>query len=164
MGDVRPYPSDPRYGVTRDGRVFRIERARFGRSVPFEMRLRSDRDGYLLVGGGADTRKVHRMVAETFIPNPQDYPEVRHKDGVRSRNTVDNLEWGTREDNVRDMVRHGTKPLGTRHGNAKLSDEEVRDARRRAADGETHASISAGASVDRSVLSRAIRGATWNHV
>ena len=43
--------------------------------------------------------KVHRLVAQTFIPNPDNLPEVNHIDGNKLNNHVDNLEWVTRQDN-----------------------------------------------------------------
>lgn len=45
---------------------------------------------------------VHRLVAQTFIPNPFNLPEVNHKDKNRANNTVENLEWSTRIDNLYD--------------------------------------------------------------
>lgn len=51
---------------------------------------------------------VHRMVAETFIPNPDNLPVVRHLDGDPTNNTVWNLAWGTYKDNWEDSIRHGT--------------------------------------------------------
>lgn len=71
-----------------------------------------DAKGYLLVGikinGKLVKRGVHRLVAQTFIPNPDNSPEVNHKDCDRKNNNVDNLEWVTRQENIayRDKLGH----------------------------------------------------------
>ena len=63
-----------------------------------------DKDGYLYVGlckqGKIKMCKVHRLVAQTFIPNPNDLPQVNHKDEDKINNHVTNLEWCTNEYNI----------------------------------------------------------------
>lgn len=58
----------------------------------------------LNVRGKKHSKKVHRLVAETFIENPNNYIEVNHIDEVKNNNHVSNLEWCTREHNMN----HGT--------------------------------------------------------
>ena len=62
----------------------------------------------LYIDGKRHHRYVAVLVAEAFIPNPNDYPEVCHKDGNPYNNHVSNLKWGTHRDNMRDAIRHGT--------------------------------------------------------
>lgn len=51
---------------------------------------------------------VHRLVAEAFIPNPHNYPLVRHLNDDPTDNRVENLAWGTQSDNMQDAIEHGT--------------------------------------------------------
>lgn len=66
--------------------------------------------GYLAVtlydgDGNRKTHKIHRLVAEAFIPNPNNFPQINHKDENKENNCVDNLEWCTNGYNAR----YGTK-------------------------------------------------------
>ena len=66
--------------------------------------------GYLQVvlckDGKEYTKKMHRLIAETFIPNPKNLPHVRHLDDNPLNNSIQNLAWGTNQDNVDDRVKN----------------------------------------------------------
>lgn len=71
-----------------------------------------DKYGHQAVDLYVDGRRYHKyvavLVAEAFIPNPHNYPEVRHLDGNPLNNHVSNLAWGTHQDNMDDAKAHGT--------------------------------------------------------
>lgn len=75
------------------------------------LRQQRDRYGYMFVqfsvNGKRITLKVHRMVAITFIPNPDNLPQVNHIDCNRSNNVVSNLEWCTNQYNTAYREKYG---------------------------------------------------------
>lgn len=100
--DIEGY--EGKYQVSNLGRIKSLNYNNTGNEKL--LTLCKDKDGYLQLSlsknGNAKTFKVHRLVAETFIPNPDGLPEVNHKiDDFehRSDNRVGNLEWCTREYN-----------------------------------------------------------------
>lgn len=74
---------------------------------------------------------VHRLVAEAFIPNPNYFPVVNHKDGNKQNNCVENLEWVTYEENIihawkTGLIKKKNFPRGENVSHAKLTHEQVR--------------------------------------
>jgi hypothetical protein len=61
------------------------------------------------------------LVAETFIPNPNNKPHVNHKDGNKANNHVNNLEWVTDSENLIHSYANNYHKTGENHPNAKLS-------------------------------------------
>lgn len=155
---MRSCPSHPGYAATDDGRIFKIVRTfRFDKKVPYEMKQRKDTDGYLLV----KNFKVHRMVADAFIPNVELKPQVAHRNGVRCDNRATNLRWSTVSENHRDKRTHGTQLFGSAHPEAKLTRGQLVFALGLANAGFSRAELAPLFSISREGLGRALRGATY---
>ena len=105
------------YEVSDRGRVRSLDRVGFrrdGHRYSKKGRILSrgtDQCGYpfsdLRKNGSARTRRVHRLVAEAFIPNPDNLPWVLHWDDDKLNNRVENLRWGWPSENRYDTVRNG---------------------------------------------------------
>lgn len=105
------------YDVSNCGRVRSLSRvvnngSPHGRKLPDKILLPGKlKDGYLGVSLNRDGTckyfKIHRLVAQAFIPNTDNKPYVNHKDGVKTNNVASNLEWCTQAENMRHAYNNG---------------------------------------------------------
>ena len=133
------------------------------------LRTAVDNKGYLRTSlsrnGRSRTVKVHRLVAEAFIPNPENKPQVNHIDGNKQNNAVENLEWCTRSENVKHSYIHKLKRSDGEHNSQhKLTLEDVRYIRKvhKVRDPE-FGSVALGKKfgVHRKTISRIVNGKLW---
>lgn len=94
------------------------------------MSSHDDKDGYqtlmLSQNGKRKMLKVHRLVTQTFISNPENKPEVNHKDGNKANNCITNLEWNTTLENQKHAFATGLKnSTAENNGRAKLTWDDV---------------------------------------
>lgn len=113
----------PKYEVSNYGEIRHI-------ATGYIKSQHRDLFGYMVVALSVINKKVklvkvHRLVAEAFIPNPEDKPQVNHIDGDKTNNCVDNLEWATAKENIQHCYRVlGYK--GSHYGKLGKDNEQAR--------------------------------------
>lgn len=121
----------PGYEVTRDGRVFSIDHNWRGLGKR-ELVQEPNAHGYPSVRLTIDGRRarlcVHRLVAWEYLPErPDPFHEIRHLNGDKTDNRVQNLALGTRKENADDRQRHGRTSRGAKHSAAIKAGLEARN-------------------------------------
>jgi len=169
------------YQVSSAGEVrslTRIVKRSDGSTQQFQRRLirpMLNSKGYLAVRLSAPGRRlvvpVHRLVASAFIENSNRLPEVNHLDGIKTNNTVTNLEWTDPRGNRKHAWDTGLRrrehlPIhrGEAVGTAKLTAEAVQSMRVAHAGGRSLRQLARDYGVDRATVTRAVRGKAWAHV
>ena len=101
------------YEISNLGRVKSLK-DNLGRDRELILKPQKRKDGYFTIELKRSTKFLHRIVAEAFIPNPENKPQVNHKDSNRENNQTGNLEWVTASENILHGYKYGNiKP--TRH-------------------------------------------------
>lgn len=101
--NFKPIPEFENYGISKDGIIINFKRNK-------ELKYFIDKDGYYRVGFCINNKKynrfVHRLVALTYIDNPENFPLVDHIDGNRTNNSVENLRWVDYKGNSRNTIQN----------------------------------------------------------
>lgn len=162
LSDFKEVEGFPNYGVSCTGEVINFKRGKV--LSPYK-----EVTGYCQVslskGDGLFKKlRVHRLVAKAFIPNPNIFEMVNHKDGNKSNNCVNNLEWCTALDNVRHAIDSGlASTRGENNGNSRLTIEQVNEVRSLRGTG-THQQISDLTGIGRTTVTRVLNGSRWGGV
>lgn len=108
---------------------------------------------------------VHRLVAGNFIPNPNKYKEVNHKDCNRLNNEVNNLEWCTRFYNIKYAFQYGkASNKGIRNPNSKLNSDDIKAIRCLADTGKFfNTQIAELFKVSSSTIDSIVKGKIWSN-
>jgi hypothetical protein len=172
------------YAVTRDGKVWSYpKKSRVGRNggfrmdgnkwlKPFKSVSASGKPYHRLSIADANGRRksllVHRIVAQTYIPNPDKLPFINHLNGATLDNRVENLEWCTAKRNTKHAYDNGwirtPKQQGERNSQAKMTEADARRVKKLSRDGMGDTAISRETGINRSAVKDITKGKTWRHI
>jgi hypothetical protein len=144
-----------RQGVVRNDRTGKIQKQGL------------NNHGYWAVTLNGRRHSVHRLLSKAFLPNPDNKPQVNHKDGDTSNNALSNLEWCTQQENTQHAYATGLAKgrKGTQHHLTSLCETDVLDIRRLYyEDGLTTKVLSERYVLSQSAISLIVNNVTWTHI
>ena len=125
MVEYRDIPGFPGYRVGNDGSVWSCLAHR-GTWMQMKKLLKLGYVNHWLRNDGKRSwQKAHRLVLLAFVGPCPEGMEACHNDGNPANNVLSNLRWGTRQENMDDIKRHGRTTRGERSATAKLTEEQV---------------------------------------
>jgi NUMOD4 motif/HNH endonuclease len=156
------------YKVSSNGRIRSLPRlvkcrgGKLRRSFPRILKPVKNCYGYMVVtlnknGAGAQFR-VHRLVAKAFVPNPENKPQINHKDTNKQNNQCSNLEWVTQSENAIHALESGISTRGDRNGRCKIPTREMPKIKERIRNGETQRSLAKEYGVSTVIIGKIWRG------
>ncbi|AHK11566.1 homing endonuclease HNH [Shewanella sp. phage 1/40] len=120
---VKVHPEFHLYGATESGKIYRIDRKKLLKHT-YNKRAKYNYTR-LSQNNTPKTLRVHIFIAKCWLPNPNNFRVVNHKDGDKLNNLVSNLEWCSDSQNQQHALDTGLKQKGEDLYNAKLSNEQV---------------------------------------
>ena len=119
----------------------------------------------LTLGGKEFSKRIHRLVAETFIPNPQNLPFINHINGKKHDNRIGNLEWCTHSHNIKHDFKMGIRNLrGENNNMAKLTEKDTETIKLALSMGIRHQDIADKFGVSRALICLINTGKRWGHI
>ncbi len=163
LHNARPVPNRDGYYVTKFGSIFSSKSGKLKRIRPYKTP-----DGYLFFNpfqdGKAGKVRIHRAVAEAFLPNPSGYTQINHKDGCKENNHVSNLEWCSPKQNMAHAKSNGLMARGEKIGTSKLPRSQVIEIREKYIPRKyTLRMLAAEYGVSHVAIRRVVVRESWNH-
>lgn len=146
---------DGKYKVFEDGKI-----VSYARHNSRELEGKITNSGYRMIilytpDGKKIYKNVHRLVAEAFCPNPDNLPEVNHKDGNKLNNSADNLEWVS----TRENLLHCRDFIGSKKNKITLEDaEKIRELKRQ---GVSNAEITGLFGIKKTEIQYIVKNKRW---
>jgi hypothetical protein len=125
--------------------------------------------GYYMISVSTNNKtkpyRVHRLLAEMFIPKIDGFDHVNHKDGNKLNNSLDNLEWCTNKQNIQHAFKNGLiNNTNENNGMAKLNKESVIEIKKLLASGLSQYKIAKTYNVSRSAILKIKLNKTWSNI
>ena len=118
----------------------------------------------LLKDGKRYNKMIHALVLEAFVGPRPEGALVRHLNGDRTDNRLENLAWGTALENQRDRLAHGTDVRGEKNPQSSLTEQQVVEMRVKRHDGASLKELALEFGVTKTLVSTICRGRSWTHV
>ena len=152
------------YKVSRVGDI-----TSYKRKQPIVMKTFISPTGYLHLELKKDNVKknyrVHRLVTQTYIDNPENKPQVNHIDGNKLNNSIENLEWCTSSENNKHAYKSGLKcQNGEKNHQSKLLSRDIRNIRDMRNNGHTHQYIANKFNIARQTVGDICNRRRWGHI
>lgn len=144
-----------------------LKSLRTGKEISYTLNHKGYRQVTLVYADRKHTTTIHRLVAQAFIPNPENKAQVNHINGNKECNWVGNLEWNTPKENIQHAVEHGlqTHPIGENANHSKYMDSQIHKVCELLLTGKnTNRDISKITGVDEYSISKIKCRKDWTHI
>lgn len=120
--------------------------------------------GYKRVSVKCKVHFVHSLIAKTFIPNPENKPQVNHINGIKTDNRVENLEWVTNQENRNHAMKNNLQARGESLKRSSLKEKDILEIRKLYKQGMLQKDIACLFSSNQRNISKIVRNETWTHI
>lgn len=165
MEEISPIPGFDGYFASKSGNIYSTV-VKY-RSGPKKLTPYNNGHGYFAISFMKNGERIpvycHAVVLLTFSgPMPADKDEIRHLNGDSSDNRLENLEYGTRQENMKDQMDHGRFVFGNSSKLSKITKDTAIEIARLFSLGESQKSISEKLEVSAAIVQKVVNGSTWS--